>query len=287
MAKARSGVTVTIEGKKVSATLPEGQVATMELSAFIEKLMPEPMGTGGMVLPDGVKASIPRDRARILVHETPPAVHNLRWIADDSTRKFGEGTKYRTVKVSLPYVIVLAVYTPGADGKPMLSHVNEAYFRTAPLTDLSDELYYPALLNCSRFEPPEGHPLSWICTQHLDLKGLLREPDAGKRMWLAFKALLSCLFATGFNYSSEHHEASSWYTESTRVVEDISPIERWEEKSSRDPLFVLDQPWLPTGLSVNQVLERIFGNLNQSRKAIASARDVAGLIFSSQRGRRR
>ena len=35
-------------------------------------------------LPDGVKTVAARDGQLVLVHQTPPAVHNFRWIARDS-----------------------------------------------------------------------------------------------------------------------------------------------------------------------------------------------------------
>ena len=46
----------------------------------------------------------------------------------------------------------------------MLSGHNECFFRRRPLEKEDDDLLYPALLNCSKFTPQEGKPLSWICT---------------------------------------------------------------------------------------------------------------------------
>ena len=37
---------------------------------------------------------------------------------------------------------------------------------------------------------------------------------------------------------------------------------RWEKATQEDTLFVLDVPWLSTGMSLGQVAERIFRNAN-------------------------
>src|SRR5262249_27357511 len=157
-----------------------------------------------------VKAVFSRGAVTIWAHQTPPRVFNFRWITADSAAPFGKGTAYRTVQLALPYLIVLGVFAPGDGNRLQVSQVNECLFRTAPLGSVDDELLYQALLNTSRFRAPEGHPLAWICTQHLDRRPFVNEPDLNKRMCLGFKALLHCLLETGFNYSSEHHEGASW-----------------------------------------------------------------------------
>ena len=100
-------------------------------------------------------------------------------------------------------------------------------FRTAPLESWDDELLYPALLNCSKFTPPEGKPLSWICTQHLNYAALSKETSPGRRLRAGFRALMHCLLETGFNYSSENHEGASWFGESCRVDPRVANVEAW------------------------------------------------------------
>ena len=178
------------------------------------------------------------------------------------------------MNISLPYLVVLAVFEHG-----QLSEFNECFFRVAPLESENDALGYPALLNCSRFQPPDGRPLSWICTQKLDRSKLLTESDPAVRFRAGFCALMHCLLETGFNYSSEHHEGSSWFTESTRVDPRVRTIENWETATAEDPLFVLDVPWLPTGMSVKGVVQRIFKNHQRRPNRIRSVRDLFRIIF--------
>jgi hypothetical protein len=161
-----------------------------------------------------------------------------------------------------------------------LSGLNECFFRNDPLQSLDDELFYPALLNCSKFHRPEGNPLSWICTQYLDRNSFINEPDTNKRLRIAFRELLRCLLDTGFNYSSEHHEQSSWFTESRRVDPRLASVEAWQQASEKDPLFVLELPWLKTGLSVAQVADRIFKNLKVPVAPVATSADMARVVFN-------
>lgn len=273
--------TLTISGTQVQAVSPEGQTASLGVPDFIQRLTPLRMDTGDLVLPDGVKATLARGKCVLWVHQTPPRVTQLRWIADDSPVPYGPGGNYRLVKLALPYVVVLAIFTPGPDGRLQLGGFNECFFRNEPLEGLDDELCYPALLNCSKFSPPEGKPLSWICTQYLDMKPFARVADLNKRMKLGLKTLLHCLFDTGFNYSSEHHEGASWFSVSRQVDPRLTTVDAWQQASEADPLFVLDVPWMKTGMSVRQVADRIFDNLKVPRAPLASAADLARVVFNS------
>ena len=157
---------------------------------------------------------------------------------------------------------------------------NNVCFSTVPGTD---RLFYPALLNCSKFDPPDGRPLSWICTQKLNFKSISSEPDDNTRMRTALRALLHALLETGYNLSSEHHEASSWFTESVSVDPRIATIERWVEETEKDPLFVLDVPWLKTGLTLERVIDRVFDILLASRPQFKSAGDIQRILFNNNR----
>ncbi len=267
--------TITIEGKEVRACSPEGLTARMGLTDLMQQVTGRGMETGGMILPDGVRWMDTRGPITVWVHQTPPRVYGFKWIAPDSPSQFGAGTKYRTVRLALPYLIVVAAF----EGD-MLSSYNECFFRVEPLESENDKLLYPALLNCSRYEPPDGRPLSWICTQNLDLQSIVRCRDPNQRMQQGLKALMHCLLETGFNYSSDVHEGSSWFTESTKICPQIATVEEWEKAGAEDPLFVLEVPWLKTGFSVRQVAERIFKNHNASNSRIASSADLARIVFN-------
>jgi len=280
-ARATPECTLTIEGSAIRAVSPEGQTAELSLKRFGELLAPPQMSTSGVVLPDGVKFIESRGPVTVWVHETPPRIHSLRWIAGDSATPFGKGTKYRTVRIALPYLVVLAVFEPHEHGVQQLSARNECFFRVAPLTNAdSDELLYPALLNCSKFTPSTGKPLSWICTAQMNRALFANEPDTAKRLRLSFQELMRCLLETGFNFSSEHHEGSSWFTESARVDPRVTTVEAWEKATAEAPMFVLDVPWLRTDLSLRAVIERICRNSRARQQVLSTARDAARLVFN-------
>ncbi|MBT8439385.1 MAG: hypothetical protein KJO91_06620 [Gammaproteobacteria bacterium] len=272
---------VVIRRRGVFATSPEGQTVGMRLDTFIEILT----GTNSrfnnsLILPDGIKLTASRGSFTIWVYERAPQVYSLKWIAAQSPKPYGRGTMYRTIRIALPYLIVLAVFEPERRYGLQLSHRNECFFLPHPLKSTEDELFYPALLNCSKFDPPEGRPLSWICTTKLNYKRKKKDGDENSYMKGALKALLHTLLETGYNHSSDHHEASSWFTESIGIDPRISTVENWEKATANDPLFVLDVPWLRTGRSLGQIIERIFGNLGAKRPKLSSATDIKRILFN-------
>jgi hypothetical protein len=278
--RAADQTTLVLAGADVIATSPEGKTASMPLEAFLAKVAARRMDTGGIVLPDGIKAVLTEGAITIWVYECPPCLQRFLWIAPDSPAPYGPGTKYRAVRIALPYLIMLAVFSADSSGNLQLTAANECFFRVEPLKSLEDPLFYPGLLNCSRFEPPEGRPLSWICTQHLRPTPGMRDPVLNKRLTASFEALRHCLLETGFNLSSEHHEFSSWYSESQKIDARISTVEAWEAASAESSLFVLDVPWLPTHLSVRQVAERIFQQQQARAKAPRTASALARIVFN-------
>ena len=278
----KAGGEVIVKGKEVCAVSPEGQQACMDLEKFLEVL---PRFNGqpvdqDWILPDGIKLVKTRGPVTVLVYERPPQVYNLKWIADDSPAPFGRGTKYRTVRIALPYLIVLAVFERGRGTRIQLSQTNECFFRTAPLKSIQDELLYPALLNCSKIATEAGRPLSWICTAKMDLRAVARERDQNKRMREGLRALLHCLLETGYNLSSEHHEGSSWFTESTGVDPRIATIEEWEKTTAREPLFVLDVPWLQAGMTLGEAMERHFRMGGAHHGRVSTAMDLMRILFN-------
>jgi hypothetical protein len=278
---------LSIEGQEVRVTTPEGKTLCMPLDSFLARLAPPRIDTGGLIFPDGVKAAFSQGPVTIWVYEAPPRVYSLRWLANDSPARFGREAKYRTVRLALPYLILLAVFAAEPNGQLYLTQRNECYFRTAPLRGAGDELLYPALLNCSKIVDSEGRAMSWVCTQHLNYPALARERDPHRRFGASFHALLHCLLETGFNYSSEHHEGASWFSESIGIDPRIGTVEKWQEASRADPLFVLEAPWLKTGLTLAQTVDALFRLLGAGRQTYDNAAALARIVLNQeQKGKR-
>jgi hypothetical protein len=278
---------VTIEGEEARAVLPEGPTGTMKVEELVARLQPGMPDSCGAMLPDGVKCLLPASFGFVLVHQTPPSVFSFRWIARGSKSAYGPGTEYRTIKIALPYLIVLAVFERARGQIPRLSSKNECFFSTAPLDaqGLDTQLCFPALLNCSKFPDDGKHPLSWICTQHLESGEFASPPSVDRSVRDGLRALLRHLLESGFNRSSEDHELSSWFSESVEAGIDprIASVEDWEKATAEDPLFVLDVPWLPTGLSLGAIAGRITSRA--ARTAVTSSDDVARVMLNTRRRR--
>lgn len=273
---------ITIQQNTVKMVSPEGKTKKVSVSQFVEAIRGNT--SQPTILPSGIKTVIHRGKAMILVHQSPPEVRSLKWIANDSPSKFGPGTTYRTVRIGLPYVITMALFANTPQNGWELTHGNECFFRNAPLEDHDDELYFPALLNCSKFpeDVQQEKPQAWICTQFLQMEmgRLKQENNINKRIQLSINALARCLFDSGFNQSSESHEGSSWFNESKNVDRRINTVEDWERATEQDPLFVLEVPWLSTKMTLWDMADRIvkLHRLDTGSDDIVNAQQLARLI---------
>jgi hypothetical protein len=278
--KGANAFEITIDGELLVATSPEGERKRMKLSTLMERTK-EP-STGPCILPTGVKSMLSRGPITIMIWEQAPSLQKLSWIAEDSGSPYGPGAKYRDVRIALPYLVIFAVFNRDAGGLPHLVQTDECFFRNEPLKGLGDELAYPALLNCSKWNDPDPlTPLSWICTQHLRPTKLMNSANPGDRFAAGMEAVRYCLLETSFNLSSEHNEGNSWYGASKKIDTRIATIESWEKATRKDPLFVLDIPWIKTGHSVLGIAERIFERTNAVNTEIKSSADLARVIFNA------
>jgi len=281
MIAALTNPALVIEANQVQHVTPEGQSYQMLLADVLKLAQQELLDDCTGVLPSEVCAVFRRGKFTIWVGQFSPGPRAVDWITDDSPSPFGPGTRYSKHSIALPYVLVVAVFLDGT-----LSSENECFFTTSPLASLSDELCYPALLNISRFPERAKKPLAWICTQHLNFRQIHKERDRQRRMHAGWQLLCECLFCASFNRSSEAHEGASYYELSRHVDGRISTIASWEEATRADPLFILEVPFLKTGHTVEQVVERIFDNLGAVRHDL-TADDLARLLVNHKPAPRR
>jgi hypothetical protein len=246
---------ITIEGGKAQLETAEGATHSFteeDIEQYYRSRVCRP--DDGVALADGVKYIEFKDKYMVIVHQTPPHARRLRWIASDSPAPFGPGTEYRNVRVSLPYMITAATfYSRG--GKFSLTGNNELYFRNEPLRHKSDRLGYPALLNVSRIKGKKREK-TWICVQYLSVNH--------RSHWTSqLDALLGHTLNGGFNLSSEHHEGASYYGVSVaqNIHPDLSPIERWQERTDEDETWVLQVPWIEAKYSVGELIDHLFDEL--------------------------
>jgi hypothetical protein len=260
----------------------------MKLAELVDRLRPPLPDTAGAVLPDGVKLAAPFAGGFVLVHQTPPRVWQLRWITDESEAEFGPEATYRHVRIAMPYLIVVAVFEGSRRSAPGISHRNECFFSNRPLERerLDTPLCYPALLNCSKLPLNEGKPLSWICTQHLPGFSGRRVPDLNESIGSGLERLLRHLMESSFNRSSEHHEGASGFSASVEAGIDprIADIDAWQAATEADPTFAVEVPWLPTGHTLGQIIDRI--RTGRKRRATTTA-DIARLVLGSARRKAR
>jgi hypothetical protein len=241
---------LAIEEGKVVVTTEEGcrlERPETALGDMFRRDLTPPIN--GAALPDGVKFLFWRPPLMLVVHQLPPHVRLLRWIADDSPADYGPGTQYRNVRLSIPYAVTFALYFQHGN-RLCLGDANELYFRNEPLRSEEDRLGYPALLNISCI-PAARRQRSWICTQHL---GRPASADWCRQLQL----LIDHTWNGGFNRSSERHEGKSMWGYSQGVHPDLHPVSRWESATERNEAWALGVNWKPAPMCVRELAEDIF-----------------------------
>jgi hypothetical protein len=277
---------VVIEDSHASTVSPEGVVAKMPLKSLLRQVVGTRPNTADLVLPDGVKAVVPQGPLTICVWESPPGLHRLTWIATDSPAPYGPQAKYRQVRLALPYLIILAVFDNLGSDQLHLSQRSECFFRNTRLKSLDEELCYPALLNCyGRGGPGEPRPLSWICAGNLRSTLKMRRASSVSESLLAgLDAIRHYLLETGFTHSDGQGGRLSWFEASRSLDPRLNTVEAWEEASAKDPLFVLEVPWLKSGYTVRRAIERMLPNGHRLSQRQPNAATLARHILNHQAG---
>lgn len=241
---------LVIAGGKIALELEEGTRLSRP-EADLEKMLRAEIEPPleGLAFPDGIKfGPICRDPYVMFVHQAPPQIRSLRWIANDSPSNFGEGVTYRTVRLGFPYVITLVLFYRSGD-RLSLTKYNELYFSNRPLRSLDDQLCFPALLNVSRVR--EGDRFrAWVCSERLKFP-----PEAN---WVQqLEALIEHTWNGSFNRSSEHHEGASFYSDAEGLHPDLHPVERWQKATAEKVMFALSVDWRPVPMLLGELIEQI------------------------------
>jgi hypothetical protein len=179
----------------------------------------------------------------VFLVQIDPSVRTLRWLTDDSPEPFGLKAQYREVTIALPYVYFFVAIA--ADG--VLSVLNSVYFRNTPLTSLEDQLLECAFFNCS-VDSYKVH--CWICTQ-----GLTMKLQKGQSLAQLVDTFVGWFWGSGFNASSEHHEGQSFWSKTTKDIQDsrLHTIKDWAKATRKNPRFACEVPWLAARRTPNQI----------------------------------
>jgi hypothetical protein len=184
-----------------------------------------------------------------LVIEMPPGPRVVRWIADDSSRDYGPGARYETRRLSFPWVVLIAVFAGGE-----LTGMQQAFFRTAPIASVDDELYFTCLLNCAR-APAYWNQESWVCLANLTRR-------LGPLSWEErLKAVTDHMFYGAFNRSSEVHEGNSYWGSAGEIDPRLQTVAAWEAATAENAYFALEVPWRrapqPVGATLARMLDAV------------------------------
>ena len=191
-------------------------------------------------MPEGVRFLRRRGQAVVLALEDQPQVRTVRWLTDDSPEPKGEGATYWTVRLALPFVVMVVAFFGGA-----LTGIQELFYRTRPLRNADDSLSQPNMLNVAA---SGGRPC-WLC-----LKALTT--DLAPLPWdEKIREIREHVWGATFNRSADLRTGQSSYWTVMRGLDPrVATIEAWEAATREDRFFPLHVAWRPDGRSIGQVM---------------------------------
>lgn len=236
---------IEIAGDRVLCKQNGRQVLSAPLQDFLRHLaqqsdepaVPEP-------IPEGVRYVRRRGAATALVMEEKPQLRVVSWLAEHSPRAYGPKAAYRKARLAFPYVVIIVVLQDGA-----LTGYQQCFYRTAPLSRLTDPLFYPNLPNVA-----EGYKQDcWLCLANL------RQDMSRLSLEAKVQQIRTHFWAASFNRSSEEHEGMSYWQAMRTMNLDprLQNLIAWEQASKEEPLFPLSVAWKPVGKTVAGVVEEM------------------------------
>jgi hypothetical protein len=194
---------------------------------------------------------VEREGGRVVgvVVEMPPEARCVKWIADSSPEDYGPDARYESRRLSFPWVVLVVVFAAGE-----LSGQQQAFFRTAPLASLDDELGFTCLLNCAN-APAYGGQESWVCLANLTRRlGRLPWPERVKTVTAHF-------WQAAFNRSSEVHEGNSHWADAGTLDPRLASAATWEAATHDDPYFTLGIRWRRAPHTLGATLARMLDHV--------------------------
>jgi hypothetical protein len=226
-------------------------------------------GLDDFPLPEHVRWLVTCGQVKVCIFEMSPEVRWIHWIAPDSPAPYGPEATTQPRQLATPFVVVKVPFL-----RERLVGRIELFYRNEPLAACDGpggELFFPNLLNIS----PRSHGcVSWCCTQFVNFA----QVPAGIAEGLHFVA--NFIFSGKLNLSSEAHEGHSGFSLTREAAVDprVTDVNRWESASREDPRFITDIPWVPTGVTVRELVERELASF-KVRKAPTTAAELGNLML--------
>lgn len=263
-----------IEIRGAEAILKQGtrivmRVPLVKLVEALTREAPKVTFADGSPIPDSVRYVHTRETATLAVVELAPQVRQVRWVADDSPARHGDGTCYDSVNLAFPFIILLVLFRDG-----ILSGFQQLFYRTRPLSSEQDELFLPNLLNCAM---AYGF-VSVFCLRKLD-------NIAGRPLGHQIGKVIEHLWDAGFNESMNAHGSYWERMREENLDPRISSVESWERATEEDPLFMTKISWRNAGVSLRDAIEGMFAQRSASGP-VMTASDLSTRMFAAPSNRR-
>jgi hypothetical protein len=196
-------------------------------------------------IPEGTRFIRRRGEAVVLVVEEPPGARTVRWVTEDSRIRYGPDASYRSVRLSFPFVVLVAAFRRGA----LTEHL-QCFYRCAPLTTPADPLLCPNILNVRA----KDRLVCWLCLKLRSNLGNLSWEDKVRH-------IRTHLWGSAFNES-----AGTVYWRTTAALDPrLATLEAWEQATAADPFFTLNVPWQSVGQTVDTVMAEMLDAAGRSR----------------------
>lgn len=193
----------------------------------------------GSSFPDGTKFCLRRGDATVIVVEEKPQTRTVAFRMGFSKREGGCLKENTSFQLAFPYVVFVVRLWRGS-----FSSLRVFYSRQ-PLQSLADSVCWPSL--------PNIHESGAVCLHFCEEKGATLADEARK--------VISHFWHSMFNddLRSRHYDCAN----------PVRDVWDWEERSKRDPAFVLTANWREREGSLEQLVEQLLAGDGEDEAAKA------------------
>lgn len=212
------------------------------------------------ILPHGCRWYGHRNQREVLILEDSPATRLIRFAA--RTRKQGDEAPEESYELAFPYLIY-AFFFVGKEFEEM-----KVFYRSAPLTSMKDPLHLCNLYNVQLSRGHRAHNRACLRPKP-DIRNLFLNEQVQR--------LIDHFWNTEFNLDIEDSGFGFYAERDSR----LASLAAWEEAGREDPLFALQFPWEPAGMTLLELIgffmsQRVGG----VRSGPLSARDLSDLCYA-------
>ena len=256
------------------------QRTKLTVAQLVERLVKDNMVTAEItetpVLPDRTRYYLKRDARQLIIVEDQPQVRTIRW----GDKQF---------QLAFPYVFYFIYFENGT----MPPYTSRIFWSNMPMASKETELFIPNVTHVvgvggevrdGEAAPgvPPGRPICTMCNRVARGVQGIAPDDFAAMAAAAIDNFWESSFTppAGWGAAGEPGEWAAGSTRHGKLVEHFKTPAAWQKASQKDPLFVLEVPWLSSKLTVGKVMNEMLDPARAVNLRTLRMENIANLMMA-------